>query len=200
MPDPTPATPATPASPEPVARRPRADATRNRARVSDAAVAVFAERGLDATVADVAHRAGVGNATVFRHFPTKSDLLSEVASRWLEEWTAEVSSHLERHGDDTLRLLLVEVLERFRRDRFALDLLRNEDLDDRMKQAHDDLERRFTVALVRAVEAGLVAPDITYADLSVLVLGMATRLAEIDAPDPDAWSRAARFAWAAIAR
>lgn len=195
VPDQTP-----PLPPEPAPRRPRADATRNRARVADAAVEVFAEKGLDATVADVARRAEVGNATVFRHFPTKADLLSEVVTRWMEAWSAEVASYLEGDADDTLRVLLLEVLERFRRDRFALDLLRGKDLDERMRQAHDELERRFTVALVRAIDAGLVALDVTYADLSLLVLGMASRLSEKGDGDRASWQRAGRFAWAAIAR
>lgn len=191
-------TPSLPPGPAP--RRPRADATRNRARVSDAAVAVFAEKGLDATVADVARRAEVGNATVFRHFPTKADLLSEVAGRWFETWSADVAAYLEHDRDDTLRLLLDELMERFRRDKFALDALWSGDFDDRMRLAREELMRRFAVALDRAVAAGLVAPDITLDDLALLVLGMASRLSELGDAAPASWHRAARFAWAAIAR
>ena len=56
----------------------RADAERNRRLVLDAAAAVFAERGLEAGVAEIAQRAGVGTATVFRRFPTKQDLIVAV--------------------------------------------------------------------------------------------------------------------------
>jgi AcrR family transcriptional regulator len=49
----------------------RADAVRNRERVVAAAAAVFAERGVEASVPDVAERAGVGKATVYHSFPTK---------------------------------------------------------------------------------------------------------------------------------
>jgi len=53
----------------------RADAARNRERVLDAARAVFAERGTDASVPEIADRAGVGVATIYRSFPTKRDLV-----------------------------------------------------------------------------------------------------------------------------
>lgn len=189
-----------PHPPGPAPRRPRADATRNRARVSDAAVEVFAEKGLDATVADVARRAEVGNATVFRHFPTKAHLLSEVAGRWMETWSADVAAYLQDDRDDTLRLLLAELLDRFRRDKFALDALWSGDFDDRMRLAREELMGRWSVALDRAVGAGLVAPDVTLDDLALLVLGMASRLSETGDAAPASWQRAARFAWAAVAR
>src|SRR3954469_2114092 len=59
----------------------RADAQRNLARILDAAREVFAEQGREASVADVAERAGVGTATIFRRFPTKEDLLAGVVEQ-----------------------------------------------------------------------------------------------------------------------
>ena len=61
-----------------VARRPRADAERNRRRLLDAAAELFGERGLDVGVAEIAQRAGVGRATLFRNFPTKEDLIAAI--------------------------------------------------------------------------------------------------------------------------
>jgi AcrR family transcriptional regulator len=57
----------------------RADARRNRRRVLDAARAGFAEDGLDVHVEKIARAAGVGVGTVYRHFPTKEDLLEALA-------------------------------------------------------------------------------------------------------------------------
>jgi AcrR family transcriptional regulator len=68
-----------------VTRGPRSDALRNRLRVVQAASEIFAEQGIRASVADVAARAGVGNATVYRSYPTKAELLAEVALLWLEQ-------------------------------------------------------------------------------------------------------------------
>jgi AcrR family transcriptional regulator len=62
----------------------RADAVRNRASVIEAAKAAFAEEGLDADMASIAHRAGVGVGTVYRHFPTKEALLGALMSDHFE--------------------------------------------------------------------------------------------------------------------
>jgi AcrR family transcriptional regulator len=59
----------------------RADARQNRGRILDAAEEVFGRGGEGASTEDVARLAGVGIATVFRHFPTKSALLEEVLVR-----------------------------------------------------------------------------------------------------------------------
>jgi AcrR family transcriptional regulator len=70
-------TTATPATGE--ARTQRADARRNRARVLESARALFTEQGLDAQIDDIARGAEVGVGTVYRHFPTKADLLRALA-------------------------------------------------------------------------------------------------------------------------
>jgi AcrR family transcriptional regulator len=62
----------------------RADAQRNLDRLLSAAGECFAERGLDASVDEIARRAGVGHGTVFRRFPTKDALLTAVLGRELE--------------------------------------------------------------------------------------------------------------------
>jgi AcrR family transcriptional regulator len=56
----------------------RADAERNRRRLIDAAAEIFNERGIDASIAEIRERAGVGQGTVFRHFPTKEHLIAAV--------------------------------------------------------------------------------------------------------------------------
>ncbi|MFD5142998.1 TetR/AcrR family transcriptional regulator [Streptomyces sp. NPDC058401] len=55
----------------------RSDALDNRARILDSARTVFGEKGLGAPVRDVARHAGVGPATLYRHFPTKQALIEE---------------------------------------------------------------------------------------------------------------------------
>jgi AcrR family transcriptional regulator len=65
----------------------RADAERNRKRLLDAAVEVFAEHGLEASTAEIARRAGVGQGTVFRRFPTKDDLVAAIVVDRMAEIT-----------------------------------------------------------------------------------------------------------------
>ncbi|MCC3763349.1 TetR/AcrR family transcriptional regulator; helix-turn-helix transcriptional regulator [Glycomyces sp. TRM65418] len=70
----------------------RADARRNRARILEAAEAVFAEQGASASTEAVAARAGVAIGTVFRHFPTKPDLLESVVMNLLDRLIAEADA------------------------------------------------------------------------------------------------------------
>jgi AcrR family transcriptional regulator len=78
-------------------RRPRADAARNRRRLTEAAKAVFTERGADAALEDIASRAEVGIGTLYRNFPTREALLAEVYHHAFEQLAAaaaEISSTL----------------------------------------------------------------------------------------------------------
>ncbi|MFC8965385.1 TetR/AcrR family transcriptional regulator [Streptomyces sp. NPDC102256] len=65
-------------------RAKRADARRNQESLLDAAAAIFAESGVEAPVRDIAARAGVGTATIYRHFPTRADLIIAVYRHQVE--------------------------------------------------------------------------------------------------------------------
>ena len=62
----------------------RADAARNRGRLLEAAADAFREQGLDVPVAEIARRAGVGTGTLFRHFPSKDDLVAAIVQQKIE--------------------------------------------------------------------------------------------------------------------
>jgi AcrR family transcriptional regulator len=64
--------------PAPSATRKRADARRNEQTLLDAAAAVFVTSGVEAPVRDIAAKAGVGMGTIYRHFPTRADLIIAV--------------------------------------------------------------------------------------------------------------------------
>ena len=63
------------------ARKPRADAERNRERLTLAAKAAFAEVGADVSLEEIARRAGVGIGTLYRHFPTRDAVVEAVYRR-----------------------------------------------------------------------------------------------------------------------
>ena len=74
----------------------RSDARANRERVVNAARSAFADGGLDAPVREVARRAGVGVATVYRHFPARAELVTAV----LAERVAACAAEMRRALDD----------------------------------------------------------------------------------------------------
>jgi AcrR family transcriptional regulator len=59
-------------------RKPRSDAQRNRERILEVAKQVFTRRGIDASMDEIAKRAKIGPGTLYRHFPTRDDLLAAV--------------------------------------------------------------------------------------------------------------------------
>jgi AcrR family transcriptional regulator len=63
----------------------RADARRNQEALLDAAAAVFVASGVEAPIRDIAARAGVGTATIYRHFPTRADLIVAVYRHQVED-------------------------------------------------------------------------------------------------------------------
>jgi len=79
----------------PAPRAQRADARRNRERVLEAGRERFAERGLETQMEEVARAAGVGVGTVYRHFPTKEDLLQALADDRFESLAAAAREALE---------------------------------------------------------------------------------------------------------
>jgi AcrR family transcriptional regulator len=72
----------------PPTRKPRADATRNRERILEVARQVFTRDGAAASLDDIARRSGIGNATLYRHFPTRDDLIEAVYRSEVEKLAA----------------------------------------------------------------------------------------------------------------
>lgn len=73
---------------QPVRRKPRADAQRNRERILEVAKDAFARHGVNASLDDIAKQAGVGPGTLYRHFPTREELLQAVFRSGLERLAA----------------------------------------------------------------------------------------------------------------
>ncbi|MBV9677316.1 MAG: TetR/AcrR family transcriptional regulator [Acidobacteriaceae bacterium] len=74
-----------PQSPE---RKPRADAQRNRERILDVAKQAFTRSGANASLDDIAKEAGIGPGTLYRHFPTRDELLEAVYRTEVEKLAA----------------------------------------------------------------------------------------------------------------
>ena len=76
----------------------RADARRNRDRIVEVAREVFRERGYDASLDEIAKRAGVGPGTLYRHFPTRDALLDAVMQVWVDRVTETTDKALDLRG------------------------------------------------------------------------------------------------------
>src|ERR1700722_3145725 len=71
-----------------VLRKPRADAQRNRESILEAAKKAFTRSGANTSLDDIANEAGVGPGTLYRHFPTREDLLQAVYRSEMEKLAA----------------------------------------------------------------------------------------------------------------
>jgi AcrR family transcriptional regulator len=151
-------------------RRLRADAARNRQRLIDAAAEVFAARGLDATLDDIARHAGVNVATAYRHFANKQELAREFLRQCVDRAVA-IAEEAAAHPDPWTGL--TQFLER------SLEMMAsNRALVDVLTRAHDgehfaELIRRTTAPLdrllARARAAGVVRADIAATDFAPII-------------------------------
>lgn len=175
-----------------VADRPlRKDAELNRRRILDAAGELFAERGLGATLNDVAHHAGVGVGTVYRRFPDKAQLIDELFEQRLAEIYALIETAIEDpdpwHG---LTSFLEGALEIQARDRAVKELLFNAPGGvERVARMREKILPLARVLVARAQESGQLRPDAAAQDIPVLQLMIGTTIDLARDYDPDLWRR-----------
>ena len=176
----------------------RADARDNRARILEAADEVFGARGVAASTEDVAKLAGVGIATVFRHFPTKRDLLRAVLTARLERLRDRARA-LTASADpgEAFRTFFAEVVDGAAHKLTIAEAL--EDLDaeadpgappadgDGPFRAGRELRAAFGALLTRAQEAGAVRGDAELPEVYALMVGVsrATAYGDLAAPVRD---------------
>jgi AcrR family transcriptional regulator len=168
----------------------RADAVRNRERVVAAAAAVFAERGVEASVPEVAARAGVGKATVYRSFPTKEHLVAAVVIERMEAFARRARALLdEPDAAAALRELMEEKAVEHCVDRTLASALEAGASADLLA----DVRRRVWDAvgelMDRAKAQGTIRESATAEDLRVLWGGAARMLTADDVHDPGVWRR-----------
>ena len=159
----------------PGARKPRADAVRNRERVLEAAKAVFSAGGTEASLEAVARRAGVGIGTLYRHFPTREALYEAVYRREIEQ-LSDLSDQLKGEADpvEALRRWLranVEFVATKKGMTAALALAAHGS-PELHSYAFDRLIRAAGTLLDRAVTAGELRSDVSADGLLRAVIGM----------------------------
>jgi AcrR family transcriptional regulator len=175
----------------PVAWGLRADARRNRRRLIEAAGQLCRERGLDASLDEIARRAGVGNATLYRHFRTRealweaafaevADLLGQIGRRVVtieDPWAALVAFFDEVCVATADNQGLRELIARGMPGSSALTELR--------LRANELLR----TLLERAQHAGVVRADISLTDLALMLHATLSVVPAIASVAPGAWRR-----------
>ena len=179
----------------------RVDALRNRARVVEAAEAVFAEHGPDAGVEAIATAAGVGKATVYRSFPTKEHLFAAVAVqriRWFEE-QAEAAAAAPGDPLETLERLLMALAEVQARDRRIGGSMTGATMRvPELLEARADATAALDRVVARGRAAGVLRADATAEDVGVLFGGLCRELADRGERDAAVWRRYARLIVASL--
>ncbi|MEU9594146.1 TetR/AcrR family transcriptional regulator [Streptomyces sp. NPDC048219] len=151
------------------ATRPRADALRNRERIVTAAREMFVEHGPDVPLDEVARRAGVGNATVYRNFPDRDALVREVVCSVMDRTARAAELALAETGD------AFGALERFVHtaadERIsALCPMVSTTFDQHhpdLEAARDRVERLVAEIMSRATAAGQLRGDVGVGDLMI---------------------------------
>jgi AcrR family transcriptional regulator len=172
----------------------RADAERNRTALLSAAREVFGEHGLDASLDEIARRAGVGNATLYRRFPSRRDLISEVFASKMSEYV-ELADHALAEPDPWTAFVgyLTHICEMQANDRGLSELLVTTGFDDdeRLVGLRATAQRGAIDVIKRAQHAGALRDDFTRQDIRLLMMANAGVAAR--STDPGAWRRQLTF-------
>jgi AcrR family transcriptional regulator len=169
----------------------RKDAARNRERILVAAGALFSERGLGVTLNDVAHHAGVGVGTVYRHFPDKNELIETLFQARVDAMVAIAEAGLA--DPDPWRGLvatMTHTLELQAADRGLHELVHDspEPLE-RIVRVRSRIMPIGAELVRRAQAAHVLRADIDVTDLVLIQLMAGTVLDAARDVEPDLWRR-----------
>lgn len=148
----------------------RADAQRNRERILAAAEEVFAGGGPHTSTEAVARRAGVAIGTVFRHFPTKADLLRALMKQLLEQIATDAAD-LIAHGDPATALLEfhTQLVRRTSANRTVVTLLAAEGTQIAVSGPIRSLTDAVRKLLALGQQAGAIRADVRVDEVMALL-------------------------------
>ncbi|MFF4806369.1 TetR/AcrR family transcriptional regulator [Streptomyces sp. NPDC002144] len=184
-------TDSTPPPPDPHPSPLRADAERNRLRILAAAREVFAQRGLDVTIDDIARQAGVGVGTAYRRFANREQLVEAVFEEATERLVALAEQAL-THEDpwEGFVQFFLTTAENFAGDRGLREaLLEGVHGKIRVAAARDRLIQALSALIARAQQAGRLRGDFEATDFPLMQLMLGTVTEQTRAVAPDVWRR-----------
>ena len=169
----------------------RADAERNRQRIVEAARAVFSERGLDAPLDAIAARAGVGQATLYRRFPRREDLVVACFAPKLAEYADAVEDALRARDawagfcGFVERICGMQAADLGVQDVLTTTFPTAPEVEAQRAHAFE----RLTELIRRAQAQGGLRADFVPEDVVLLLLANAGVVRAMRAAAPDAWRR-----------
>jgi AcrR family transcriptional regulator len=173
----------------------RVDAERNRQRLIAAAREMFAERGLDVPIEDIARHAGVGVATLYRRFRTRADLIAGAFEAKMAAY-ADAGAQALANPDPWAGFCgyIERVCAMQAEDRgFATVLCMTFPTDPQFEAERDRAYRSFLELVRRAQDAGGLRADFAAGDLVILLMANAGVVAGTAEAAPDAWRRFAAY-------
>ncbi|KAA0115236.1 TetR/AcrR family transcriptional regulator [Mycolicibacterium sp. P9-22] len=169
----------------------RADARENRARILDTARSVFAERGLSASLEDIARRAGVGVGTLYRRFPCREELIGAVFATKMNEYADAAECALAQEDPWQGFCTYIETVCRLQAadqgfaDLMTLNVPGAKELQEPRDRAHAD----FVELIHRAKTSGHLREDFVAEDLMLLLMANAGVVAATNDAAPGSGSR-----------
>lgn len=152
----------------------RKDAALNRERLLAAASELFAERGLDVTLNDIAHHAGVGVGTAYRRFANKAEVIDALFEDQLQEIARLAIEALAKEDAwESFVTFFEQTLELLFGDRGLTQLMSNPQLGrDRLKDARDRNAALVAEVVDRARRQGALRPDFDQTDAVFVQLAL----------------------------
>jgi AcrR family transcriptional regulator len=152
----------------------RADAKRNRDQLLAAARDAFTERGDQASLEDIARRAGVGVGTLYRHFPTRQDLVEAVYVEEVEALCRSAADFADEPAWDALAHWFNRFVDYVATKKALVDEMMATIGHDApvFRTCHDAIFRAGEPLLERAQREGMVRPDLEFIDVVRMVSGV----------------------------
>jgi AcrR family transcriptional regulator len=176
-------------TPEITDRKPRADAQRNRARILEAAKKEFTRSGANASLEEIAKKAGVGPGTLYRHFPTREDLLVAVYRSEMEKLAAAERTLADSKSPvEALRAWLLLFVDAVATKQIIAPVLNTLVGDPKklFEASYAQIHEALRALVKRAIKGGDIRQDLDPIDLLRAIVGVANV-----ATSPD-WQESAR--------
>lgn len=169
----------------------RKDAAVNRQRLLDAARTLFAQRGLDVSLNEIAHHAGVGVGTAYRRFANKQEVIEAL----FEESLREVDELAERAlNEPDAWNGMVGFVEQYLalqlKDRGLVELVTNTHVQhEKPGRMRTELAPKIDQVIERAKASGQLRPDVTSTDIAFMGIGLAAIMDKTRDAAPDLYLR-----------